>query len=330
MTTISKRKTSVAQPNTDAVLHERNVLNTDGNPAANEPNRNSALLSGDYARSAASALFPPLARDQYEALRLDIQANGQRVPIVLHGLEVIDGWHRLQICRELGIEPRVESLGASIDPMQYSISINLARRHLSTSEKAMIAAKISLAKEVATHESNALAAPENPPFTVAEVAARFGVSERSVRSARKVVQTRDEALIQKASSGEIAISVASEIASAADPLERQSRLARALNTDDDALQRKHIATTLRQLARHEISDINPLETDPETATLLLQKHFERFEKAAAGFADALLKLDLDSNAALENVVTSSKSITSRVNAAIKALLKRTAAVGDES
>ncbi len=49
---------------------------------------------------------PPYSTNETNRLRADLQATGRLLePIVLYEGTVLDGWHRYQLCLELGIEP---------------------------------------------------------------------------------------------------------------------------------------------------------------------------------------------------------------------------------
>jgi hypothetical protein len=51
-------------------------------------------------------LLPDLSTQEYESLKRSIKENGQFSPIIVNSHKVVlDGHHRLRICRELGIEP---------------------------------------------------------------------------------------------------------------------------------------------------------------------------------------------------------------------------------
>jgi hypothetical protein len=88
-------------------------------------------------------LFPDLSREQYAALKRDIAAHGVREPIWVtrKGL-LLDGRHRRRACIELGIECP-ERVYEGDDPIAFVASLNLHRRHLTTRERAEIAAQIA-------------------------------------------------------------------------------------------------------------------------------------------------------------------------------------------
>jgi ParB-like chromosome segregation protein Spo0J len=76
-----------------------------------------------------AALFPEFSESDFAALKEDIRQHGVRVPILVHGGEILDGRHRYRACKELGIPcPVVEWNGH--DPWPEVQSRNLVRRHL--------------------------------------------------------------------------------------------------------------------------------------------------------------------------------------------------------
>jgi ParB-like nuclease family protein len=74
-------------------------------------------------------LFPELPSADYEALKEDIRKNGVKVPILVHGGQILDGRHRYRACRELGIRCLVTEWNGH-DPWLEVQSRNLVRRHL--------------------------------------------------------------------------------------------------------------------------------------------------------------------------------------------------------
>lgn len=54
----------------------------------------------------ACAAMPAMPWDVTRGLVEDIEANGLLEPIVIHGGQVLDGWHRLEACRKADVEPR--------------------------------------------------------------------------------------------------------------------------------------------------------------------------------------------------------------------------------
>ena len=87
-----------------------------------------------------AALIPPMSADELAKLIVDIAANGLLEPIVLFEGQILDGRHRYQACEAAGVEPRYEEF-AGPDPVSFVLSKNLHRRHLSSAQKAAIAAE---------------------------------------------------------------------------------------------------------------------------------------------------------------------------------------------
>ena len=54
----------------------------------------------------AAGLIPAMSDEEYESLKADIAAHGQREPLVVHEGRVLDGRHRYRACLELGLEPK--------------------------------------------------------------------------------------------------------------------------------------------------------------------------------------------------------------------------------
>lgn len=94
-----------------------------------------------YPLHPATAIFPMLPDDELKDLAEDISRNGLLHPIVLddHG-RILDGRNRLRACEIGGIEPRFENYSGD-DPDAYALSVNLARRHMTKGQRAMVAAK---------------------------------------------------------------------------------------------------------------------------------------------------------------------------------------------
>ena len=88
----------------------------------------------------ASGIFRLMNEGEYAALRDDIGARGLLEPIWLdEDGSIVDGRNRHRACVELGIEPAFRNWDGSGSTVEFVISVNLHRRHLTKSEKAMAA-----------------------------------------------------------------------------------------------------------------------------------------------------------------------------------------------
>ncbi len=87
-------------------------------------------------------IFPKMRDEDYHALLEDIRKHGLREPIWTYQGKIIDGRHRYRACLELGIEPRFREWDGNGSLVAFVISLNLHRRHLTSSQKAAIAVEI--------------------------------------------------------------------------------------------------------------------------------------------------------------------------------------------
>lgn len=138
----------------------------------------------NYTQHKLSAAFPAMTDGEFQGLVADIGANGQRHPIIIFEGAVIDGFHRLRACKELGIEPQIEPYSGS-DPAGYVLSSNLHRRHL---EPGQIAAIM-----LACNEWRARGRPDKQfrtgvELTVAQMAEQGGISERTLENAKIAIK----------------------------------------------------------------------------------------------------------------------------------------------
>jgi len=94
-------------------------------------------LMAQYEIHEHALVIPVMNELDYESLRDDIQENGLNNPITLYEGKILDGRHRYQACRELGITPETEDYEGE-NPLTFVISQNLKRRHLDASQRTMI------------------------------------------------------------------------------------------------------------------------------------------------------------------------------------------------
>src|SRR5215218_6956092 len=87
-------------------------------------------------------LFPLMADEEFAGLVRDVKENGVREPIVLHEDAILDGRNRYRAARESSVDcPTVPFSGN--DAAAFVVSLNVHRRHLSESQRAMIAARLA-------------------------------------------------------------------------------------------------------------------------------------------------------------------------------------------
>jgi hypothetical protein len=151
-------------------------------------------------------LFPLLDKDSigFKALVEDIKANKQHEPVRLYEGKILDGRNRYNACAHLGVDvATLDYIGS--DPIGYVLSVNLHRRHLNTSQRAMVAAKLA----TFTHGGDR-SKPPNGGLTDAAVAKLLSVGERSVERAREVLAKGDPSLIEQVEKGETSVTDAAK------------------------------------------------------------------------------------------------------------------------
>jgi len=93
-------------------------------------------------------VFPLMSPTELAALAANIAAYGQREPITRHDGRIIDGRNRLVAAHAAGVTPRFEEWtpnGEDDSPLAYVWSKNGPRRHLTPSQKAILAARLVIA-----------------------------------------------------------------------------------------------------------------------------------------------------------------------------------------
>jgi hypothetical protein len=163
-------------------------------------------------------LLPRLGGAEYDALRDDIAAHGLQQPIVVYEGKILDGRHRYDACRELGIEPMLTAYGG-INPAAFVLSSNVHRRHLTAGQQASVFAQVMLYAEANPPKVSGKLADchvDDKPTgklagepTMQQVAKAAGVGERTLRDAKKVA-AKDPELSKKVVAGEVTLPAAVE------------------------------------------------------------------------------------------------------------------------
>lgn len=135
----------------------------------------------------AAEMFPLMDGDELDALAADIREHGLREPIVLTNGLILDGRNRYHACEKLGIQPTTIEWDRNGTPEAFVVSMNLHRRHLSASQRAMIAARLPLLKRGPVAPQKADRQNCRPPLSQSEAAAILNVGEVAVRDAVRVL-----------------------------------------------------------------------------------------------------------------------------------------------
>lgn len=154
-------------------------------------------------------LFPLMQGREFDELVADIKAHGLREPITTLDGMILDGRNRWRACEAAGVNPALVEYEGE-DPLGWVVSLNLHRRHLDESQRSMVAAKIATIGHGGDRKSDQAA--NLPVETQARAAELLNVSERTVRSARRVVDHGAPELVQAVESGKVSVSAAADVA----------------------------------------------------------------------------------------------------------------------
>jgi DNA modification methylase len=157
-------------------------------------------------------IFPLLEGESYAALADDIGAHGLHEPIVLYEDKILDGRNRYLASQAAGVAPRFETYTGS-DPLGYVISLKLRRRHLSESQRAMVAARIATLQLGANQHSEGL--------PIGRASELLNVGERTVARAREVHAHGALELVQAVERGDVKVSAAADIATESPERQRE-------------------------------------------------------------------------------------------------------------
>lgn len=160
-----------------------------------------------------SQLMPPLRLEEYEALKADIAKRGVLVPIVVDvdTGQVIDGFHRLRACQELGIKPPVNKRHFATDKerKEHALILNLLRRHLGPTTWAQAFERLLKVRGVERERGGDRRSAEsksNNRTLIAGVAQELGVSRSTAFARLKLANdlTKHPDLAEKVDTGEMA------------------------------------------------------------------------------------------------------------------------------
>lgn len=172
----------------------------------------------------ASMLFPMMPPEQFEALKQDIRENGLNQPGTLYQGKILDGRNRLKACNELSVEMEwceIEDDDPSFDPVLHVVSLNLHRRHLTETQRAMVAAKVEgMYAAEAKQRSGGRPSLTKPKVNLPELngqardkaAKTLNVSGKSVSDAKAVLKRGSPELISAVERGDVAVSKAAKVA----------------------------------------------------------------------------------------------------------------------
>ncbi|WP_409048608.1 DNA N-6-adenine-methyltransferase [Microbacterium sp. HA-8] len=166
----------------------------------------------EHVVSPIAEIYPLMGTPELTELADSIRRNGLREPVVLRpDGAVLDGRNRLRACAIAEVEPRfVEFAGTDREALEFVVDTNSHRRHLSESARALVAARLATFTHGGRRDGG------NPALlTQRDAAERLGVSERSVRDGKVVIDHAPAELVDDVQRGLIAVRAAAELIRAA-------------------------------------------------------------------------------------------------------------------
>ena len=193
-----------------------------------------------------ASLFPEVSEETLEELTGGIRLNGYNPndPIIIYEDKILDGRARYIACERAITKPmtvRFEEIDFKGSPLQFVISKNLHRRHLTESQRAMIGAKLVNT----THGGNRknqetnLSLEQTPQISMAKAAEMTKVSQGSIKNARQVLNQAPSKVISEIERGEKSVHAAVQECKASKPVplpeESTADGAAPVSTSNDAL-----------------------------------------------------------------------------------------------
>src|SRR5215475_11398828 len=148
-------------------------------------------------------IFPLVEGAEFDELVADIREHGLHEPIVVYEDKILDGRNRYRACEAAGVEPTFTTYTGD-DPIAFVVSLNLRRRHLSESQRAMVAAKLATLRLGDNQHS------EGP--SIEEASRLLNVGHASVERAKTVQRAGASELVQAVERGAISVSAAADVA----------------------------------------------------------------------------------------------------------------------
>lgn len=175
-----------------------------------------------YTQHPLSSAFPGMTPQDFHALVEDIGEHGVREPITIHDGMILDGWHRFQACLVWGIACPERPLGDTEDPLAYVYGLNLFRRHLTASQRALavVACEAWLGRGRPTEENGQPLSILQKPATAEQMAEKAEVSRSTIKNAKKA---QSAGLGEAVRDGRVSVSRAAEIAELPEP-EREAAI----------------------------------------------------------------------------------------------------------
>ena len=227
--------------------------------AAVEIKAETKAASGELEFHPIANIFPMMEDKELDRLKADILTRGLQEQIVIYEGKVLDGRNRYKACKELNLTPATKPYEGD-DRVGLVVSANLHRRHLSESQRAMVAAKLVTTKL----GDNQHIRKEGRPIDQPSAAKMLNVSAKSVQRAKEVCDKTAPNIQALVESGKLPVSVAVEVAKL--PREKQAELKTASNIREATKQPAAGSDQVDKLVKHLIVKLREMRSkDPANA-----------------------------------------------------------------
>lgn len=249
-------------------------------------------------------IFPLMEGGEFDELVADIKANGLREPIVIYDDQVLDGRNRYRACQALGIEAPTETY-SGVDPAAFVISLNIHRRHLNPSQRALLVADFARLSQghvetqriVNAEKSNDAGITAPAILTVDQAASLGRVNPSTVDEAKVVLARGNPEDIQAVREGRAAVStIARRIRKEAkEGAPKKARKLSETGKNEQRIERQKFEASIWQTLSEALDGLAslPMATDVVAIVLSNPKRMQTLEgklpRATSwleGFADA--------------------------------------------
>ena len=143
-------------------------------------------------------IFPMMDEIDFSNLKKDVQENGfdRERPVILYEGKILDGRNRNKVCEELNIQPNFITYSGE-SPLSYVISNNLDRRHLTKSQRAVIAVEVLPLLEEEAKKRMLTGHPSqkiDKGRSTEQAAIKFHTNRQYISEAKKLKETSPELL----------------------------------------------------------------------------------------------------------------------------------------
>lgn len=260
-----------------------------------------------YLQHPLSAAFPEMTGDDYQALLDSITNIGVQNPITIFEGMVIDGWHRYRAATELCMDCPAVDMDPEVDPRDFVLAQNKARRHILAAQLAMATTAVYAWRP---HGDQRSTPGVDRAWSTAELAAMAGVHPNTITQAKAVQSQAVPEVVEAVKRGAVGLRKASaiaklpldqQVAALNQPMPRAPQAAQTLHESgapsDDGPSPEELAADLAAEHADRLAFQKLLDADDKLATANLE--ITRLNRVNAGLQERLNGLMNEKNEAVK-------------------------------